>query len=51
MGHRTYNHYVQALDSFCNCLAATKRATVNPILGMERLNTAVDIRHRRWALG
>ncbi len=50
LGHRTYNHYVQALDPFCNWLVATKRTPSNPILGMERLNAEVDIRHRRRAL-
>ncbi len=50
LGHRTYNHYVQALDSFCRWLVATKRSLLNPVLGMERLNTAVDIRHPRRAL-
>jgi integrase/recombinase XerD len=50
LGHRTYNHYVQALDAFCRWMILTKRSTTNPILGMERLNTAVDIRHARRAL-
>ena len=49
-GHRTYNHYVQAVDSFCNWLVMTKRLASNPLVGLERLNAEVDIRHRRRAL-
>ena len=44
ISRRTYNHYIQALDSFCNWCIATKRLLVNPLLGLERLNTEVDIR-------
>lgn len=50
LGHRTYNHYLQAMDAFCNWCVATKRLIANPILGLERLNTEVDIRHARRAL-
>jgi len=50
IGHRTYNHYIQAFDSFCNWCVASKRLLTNPLLGMERLNTEVDIRHPRRAL-
>lgn len=50
IGHRTYNHYVQAIDSFCNWMVANERISRNPLLGMERLNTQVDIRHPRRAL-
>lgn len=49
-GHRTYNHYVQAIDSFCNWMVTTKRLTANPLVGLERLNADVDVRHRRRAL-
>ncbi len=49
-GHRTYNHYVQAVDSFCNWLVMTKRLSSNPLIGLERLNAEVDVRHRRRAL-
>jgi len=41
---RTYNHYIQAMDSFCNWCVLTKRVVANPLLGLERLNTEVDIR-------
>ncbi|MGD9721456.1 MAG: tyrosine-type recombinase/integrase [Pirellulales bacterium] len=50
LGHRTYNHYLQAMDGFCNWCVVTKRLIANPILGLERLNTAVDVRHARRAL-
>ena len=49
-GHRTYNHYVQAIDGFCNWLVATGRLDRNPLVGLERLNTEVDVRHKRRAL-
>lgn len=50
LGHRTYNHYLQAMDGFCNWCVTTKRLIANPIVGLERLNTAVDVRHQRRAL-
>ncbi len=50
IGHRTYNHYLQALDSFTNWCVLTKRLPSNPVIGLERLNTATDIRHKRRAL-
>jgi site-specific recombinase XerD len=49
-GHRTYNHYLQSIDTFCNWCVATKRLSSNPLAGIERLNTAVDVRHQRRAL-
>ncbi len=49
IGHRTYNHYLQAIDQFCNWLVP-KRLSVNPLAGLERLNTEVDVRHPRRAL-
>lgn len=50
LGHRTYNHYLQAFDSFCNWCVTTKRMLSNPMLGMERLNAETDVRHKRRAL-
>jgi len=47
IGHKTYNHYLQALDTFCNWCVFNKRLSRNPIIGLERLNTAVDVRHPR----
>jgi len=50
LGHRTYNHYLQAVEAFGNWLVATHKLTANPLVGMEHLNTEVDIRHKRRAL-
>ncbi len=50
IGHRTYNHYLQAMDAFCNWCVSTKRMLGNPFVGLERLNTAIDVRHARRAL-
>jgi integrase len=50
IGPRTYNHYLQAADAFCNWCVATKRLMANPLTGVERLNPDVDVRHKRRAL-
>ena len=50
IGARTYNHYLQAFDTFCNWCVTTKRLLHNPLAGARRLNTAVDVRHERRAL-
>ncbi|MDZ4686573.1 MAG: tyrosine-type recombinase/integrase [Planctomycetaceae bacterium] len=50
LGHRTYNHYLQASDAFFNWCVTTKRLLSNPLLGTERLNTEVDVRRKRRAL-
>ena len=51
-GRRTYNHYLQSMDQFCRWLCHGQRQILpnNPIAGMERLNTEVDVRHPRRAL-
>ncbi len=49
-GHRTYNHYIQGIDSFCQLVRSTKRLIANPLLELERLNAATDVRHKRRAL-
>ncbi|NQV27707.1 MAG: site-specific integrase [Rhodopirellula sp.] len=51
-GFRTYNHYLQAIDSFCNWLAEPRRRRLkeNPIAGIPRLNADLDVRHPRRAL-
>jgi integrase len=49
-GHRTYNHYVQAIHSFGNWLVTSRRLPSNPVIGLERLNPDVDVRHPRRAL-
>lgn len=50
LGPRTYNHYLQALDGFCNWMLLTRRIPRNPMMGLERLNVEVDIRRKRRAL-
>ena len=50
LSHRTYNHYVQAIDSFCNWCVSSHRLVANPLRGLERLNAETDVRHPRRAL-
>jgi len=50
LGHRTYNHYLQAMDAFCNWCVRTGRMMHNPLSQLERRNTEVDVRHQRRAL-
>jgi len=50
IGHRTFNHYVQAIDSFCNWCVERRRLLSNPLKGLQRLNPEVDVRHPRRAL-
>jgi site-specific recombinase XerD len=50
LGARTYNHYLQAIDEFGKWLVATRRIPFNPVAGIERLNSATDVRHKRRAL-
>jgi site-specific recombinase XerC len=47
IGNRTYNHYIQALDSFLNWCVEHNRLAANPLKGMDRLNAEVDVRHPR----
>ena len=49
-GHRTYNQYLQAFGTFCSWCVVTGRLVANPMVGIERLNQAVDVRHPRRAL-
>ncbi len=49
-GHRTYNHYLQMVEQFGLWLIKTRRLAGNPVAGIARLNTEVDVRHRRRAL-
>ncbi len=49
-GHRTYNHYVQAVQTFCNWCVTTQRLLTNPVAALERLNNDVDVRRKRRAL-
>jgi integrase len=50
IGPRTFNHYVQAFDGFYRWLVTTSRISRNPVIGMERLNAEVEVRHRRRSL-
>lgn len=47
LGPRTYNHYLQAIDTFFNWCVTTKRLLTNPLMGVERLNVEVDVWHKR----
>lgn len=49
IGRKTYNHYLQAMNQFCNWLVP-KRLAANPLLGLRRLNAEADIRYQRRAL-
>lgn len=49
IGHKTYNHYVSAMNQFCTWMVP-KRMSVNPLQGIGKLNTEVDVRHQRRAL-
>ena len=49
-GFRTYNHYLQSLDAFCNWLVSRRHLAYNPLIGIPRLNAALDVRHPRRAL-
>ena len=50
LGAKTFNHYAQALQSFGAWLAAKRKLGRNPLLGIDRLNTETDVRHKRRAL-
>ncbi len=50
IGYRTYNHYLQAIDGWCNWMVQRKRLKFNPVAGIARLNAELDVRHPRRAL-
>ena len=50
IGFRTYNHYLQAVDGWCNWMVDRRRLDRNPLSGIPRLNAALDVRHPRRAL-
>lgn len=50
LGRRTYNHYVQAIESFGNWCVQKRRAVTNPVQGLEKVNAAPDVRRKRRAL-
>lgn len=49
-GHRTFNHYVQAIEQFSNWLTTKLRLSAHPVKGIKRLNNETDVRRRRRAL-
>ncbi|MBA2114093.1 tyrosine-type recombinase/integrase [Bremerella alba] len=50
LGHRTYNHYVQAIEQFGIWLVDSRKLPSNPVVGLTRLNNEVDVRRNRRAL-
>lgn len=50
LGLKTYNHYLQAIDEFCRWLVRANRLPANPVASIRRLNTEVDVRHKRRSL-
>lgn len=50
LGPKTSNHYLAAIDAFCNWCVETKRLVSNPLVGTARMNVEVDVRHKRRAL-
>ena len=50
LGAKTFNHYAQALQSFGAWLVSKRKLARNPMLGIDRLNTESDVRHKRRAL-
>ncbi len=49
-GHKTYNHYLQALRCFCNWCVQTGRLLRDPLVSITALNANTDVRHPRRAL-
>lgn len=50
LGPRTNNHYLQAIDVFCNWCVEQELLVTNPISRIKRMNVEVDVRHPRRAL-
>ena len=49
-GHRTHNHYVQAIEQFSTWLTKKRYVAASPITGLPRLNNETDVRRERRAL-
>jgi hypothetical protein len=49
-GIETSNHYLVAMKSFCRWLVKDRRATINPLAHLSKLNSDVDVRGERRAL-
>ena len=43
-GFKTYNHYLQAIESWCNWVVGRKRMDGSPLVGIPRLNAELDVR-------
>ena len=50
LGHRTFNHYIQAIEQFGHWLQKTGRLATNPFQNLTRLNCETDVRRKRRAL-
>ena len=50
IGFKTYNHYLQAIEAWCNWMVGRKRLDRSPVAGIPRLNAELDVRHPRRAL-
>ncbi len=50
IGFRTYNHYIQAIDAWCNWMVGRRLLDKSPVAGIPRLNAGLDVRHPRRAL-
>jgi len=49
-GPKTFNHYCQAFEQFCDWLAKTSKVAINPVPGLPRRNKDLDVRKKRRAL-
>ncbi len=50
LGPKTYNHYCQAIEQFCQWLTKRGQVANNPVPGLPRRNCEVDVRKKRRAL-
>ena len=50
VGRKTFNHYLSAINQFCNWAEKNRRLSRNPIASLQRLNAATDVRRKRRAL-
>lgn len=50
IGAQTFNFYVAAVKGFCRFMVRNRRATENPLVGLDPLNVRTDRRHDRRAL-
>ena len=50
LGHKTFNHYIEAFEGFGRWLHETHRTDSNPFRGIDRMNVHLDVRKKRRAL-